>query len=115
VATARFYADATRAGLGLPAGWAMVRAVGVRREARGTGLGAALMAASADRARAAGVPVLALHTADFMTAAKRLYQGLGYRRRPEHDFVVGGAPDLGGAAPIVIRAYALELAPANTG
>jgi len=116
--TARFYADATRADLGLPAGWALVRAVGVRPEARGQGIGAALMAASADRARAAGVAALALHTADFMAAAKRLYHRLGYRPDPAHDFVAGPRFDLGAAVPIVVRAYTLELASigaANTG
>src|SRR4051794_7687434 len=84
LATARFYADAARAEVGLPAGWALVRAVGVRPEARGGGLGAALMTASAERARAVGVPVIALHTADFMAAAQRLYRRLGYRPSPEH-------------------------------
>lgn len=34
---------------------------------------------------AGGAPTLALHTLDFMRAAIRLYEWLGYERAPEYD------------------------------
>jgi GNAT superfamily N-acetyltransferase len=109
VATARLYLHAGAAGLGLPAEWSLVRAVGVDPAHRGAGLAAALMTACADRARCAGAPVLSLHTADFMTAAKHLYERLGYRPVPDYDFVAGRDGDAPGATPVLVRAYALPL------
>ncbi len=38
------------------------------------------------RARAAGAPALALHTADIMAVAMRLYERMGFVRAPELDF-----------------------------
>ncbi len=112
VATARLYLDASAAGLGLPGQWSLVRAVGVDPGYRGAGLAAALMAACADRAARAGAPVLALHTTDFMAAARHLYERLGFRPAPGYDFVAGGrdGPDHPpGTEPVVVRAYTLPL------
>lgn len=69
----------------LPADCAWVRALGVRPSARGTGVGEAIMAYCA--AHAGDAAALVLHTMDFMPAAIRLYERLGYQRVPELDFV----------------------------
>ena len=70
----------------LPEDCAWVRALGVRPSARGTGVGEAIMAYCAEHA--GGAAALVLHTMDFMPAAVRLYQRLGYQRAPELDFTV---------------------------
>jgi ribosomal protein S18 acetylase RimI-like enzyme len=64
------------------------------------------MDACLERARAAGAPVLCLHTAAFMTAAVALYEAMGFRRAPAYDFDV---PAGGGAPPVAILAYRLDL------
>jgi GNAT superfamily N-acetyltransferase len=68
----------------LPPDWAWVRAVGVLPSARGTGVGQAIMRHCA--ANAGEATALVLHTLDFMRAAIRLYERLGYERAPEYDF-----------------------------
>jgi GNAT superfamily N-acetyltransferase len=72
----------------LPPDWAWVRAVGVRPTALGTGVAAAIMDYCAESA-AVSATALALHTMDFMPAAVRLYERLGYERVPEWDFEAG--------------------------
>jgi predicted N-acetyltransferase YhbS len=106
VGTVTFYEDAAAEGLGWPAGWAGLRALGVDPSARRLGAGRALMDACLERARAAGAPVLCLHTAAFMTAAVALYEAMGFRRAPAYDFDV---PAGGGAPPVAILAYRLDL------
>jgi ribosomal protein S18 acetylase RimI-like enzyme len=64
----------------LPSDVAEVRMLGVDPTARRSGLGRALMCASEDLARAAGRTHMILHTNEDMTAARRLYDRLGYRR-----------------------------------
>jgi GNAT superfamily N-acetyltransferase len=86
VGTARLFA-AGRAPLPLPPDWAWVRAVAVHPSARGTGAGRALMAHC--EAHAGDATALALHTMDFMPAAIRLYERLGYVRAPRWDIEVG--------------------------
>ena len=71
----------------LPEGTAGIRATAVDPAARGHGVGAALVAAAIDLARAAGAATVALHTAPAMRDARRLYERHGFQRRPEHDFV----------------------------
>lgn len=109
--TARLHLDATYP-VPLPGGSAGVRAVVVAPHHRRAGVGSMLMAACAERARAAGATTLYLHTAPFMTAATALYEGLGYRRDPAMDLDVG--VHFGAAPPgaLVVPAYRLELAPA---
>lgn len=86
IGTARFF-PVGRVPVPLPPDWAWVRAVGVHPSARGTGVGRALMAHCDANVGAASA--LALHTMDFMPAAVRLYERLGYDRAPEWDIVVG--------------------------
>jgi GNAT superfamily N-acetyltransferase len=71
----------------MPADWAWVRSVGVRPSARGTGVGQAIMGYCA--AHAGEATAILLHTMDFMPAAVRLYERLGYERAPEWDFRAG--------------------------
>jgi ribosomal protein S18 acetylase RimI-like enzyme len=64
----------------LPDGAAEVRMLGVHPEARGRGVGRALMAASEGLARSLGRTKMVLHTNDDMREARRLYESMGYRR-----------------------------------
>jgi GNAT superfamily N-acetyltransferase len=68
---------------------------------RGQGIGRALMAECARRARAAGSDVLTLHTMDMMLGAMRMYERIGFVRDPEHDF--SQAPN------VIVRSYRLSL------
>jgi ribosomal protein S18 acetylase RimI-like enzyme len=56
-------------------------------EARGLGLGRKLTEECIRRCRAAGIPVLALHTTDFMAVAKSMYERMGFVRDESFDFV----------------------------
>ncbi|MBW3536228.1 MAG: GNAT family N-acetyltransferase [Actinobacteria bacterium] len=69
-----------------PAGGAVLRLLAVDPAARGQGLGAALTLECMERARCSGASYIALHTAPVMTSARALYERLGFRRAPEHDF-----------------------------
>jgi ribosomal protein S18 acetylase RimI-like enzyme len=106
VGAVSLYDDAAAEGLGWPAGWAGLRALGVDPAARRLGAGRALMDACLERALAARAPVLCLHTAAFMTAAVAMYEAMGFRRAPAFDFEV---PAGGGAPPVGIIAYHLDL------
>jgi predicted N-acetyltransferase YhbS len=111
VGTVTFYADAGREGFGWPAGWAGLRALGVEPSARGAGVGEALVSACLGRARAAGAPVLCLHTAEFMTGAAAIYRRLGFRRDPAFDFDATRHLGLHGIRPVPILSYRLDLDP----
>jgi len=78
-----------------------VRLLAVLPEARGQGIGAALMEECARRARRAGAAALGLHTTDIMRAAVRMYERLGYVRTPELDFVP--------APGVLVKGYRLDL------
>jgi ribosomal protein S18 acetylase RimI-like enzyme len=62
------------------------RALAVTPEARGRGVGRALLRAVIDRARDAGVRQLLLSTQATMLAAQHLYTEAGFRRLPERDW-----------------------------
>lgn len=111
VGTVSFYPSAGDDGHGWPAVWAAVRGLGVHAAARGLGIGRSLVAACRDRATDAGAPVLALHTAAFMSSAVGVYERLGFHRAPRYDF--DGVADLGvvGTAPVRVLAYRLDLTP----
>jgi GNAT superfamily N-acetyltransferase len=78
-----------------------VRLLAVVPAARGDGVGTALMNECAQRARRVGAPALGLHTMDFMRAAVRIYDRLGYVRAPDLDF----APATG----VLVKGYRLDL------
>lgn len=67
-------------------GEAGFRMLGVAPDARGRGVGQALVVACVERARAAGRTGLAIVTAPSWTDAQRLYERVGFRREPERDF-----------------------------
>jgi GNAT superfamily N-acetyltransferase len=68
---------------------AEVRLLTTTPEARGLGVGAALMAASIDRARGWGVSTLVLDTGARNAASQRLYHRLGFERLVERETVEG--------------------------
>lgn len=63
-----------------------IRALAVRREARGAGVGRALLAAVIDRAAREGIRHLLLFTQPDMKAAQHLYEEAGFIRLPERDW-----------------------------
>ncbi|MGH3305891.1 MAG: GNAT family N-acetyltransferase [Streptosporangiaceae bacterium] len=80
---------------------AEIRALAVRPEARGSGVGRALLAAVIDRAAAQGVGTLVLLTQPEMRAAHHLYEEAGFGRLPERDW----SPEQG----ITLLAYGMHL------
>ncbi len=78
-----------------------VRLLAVAPEARGQGIGTALMKECIRRARRLGAVCLNLHTTDRMQVAMRMYERMGFVRAPELDF----HPD----PSITVKAYRLEL------
>ena len=85
VGTATFFPHARDEGWGLGDRVAGIRAMAVEPDAQGRGVGAALVAACIERARAHDVEALTLHTAAYLHAAIRLYERCGFRRDPTQD------------------------------
>jgi GNAT superfamily N-acetyltransferase len=81
--------------------WPEVRLLAVAPSARGKGVARRLMEECIQRAGAAGVPALTLHTADIMAVAMRLYERMGFARAPELD--ISPAPG------ILAKGYRLPL------
>jgi GNAT superfamily N-acetyltransferase len=80
---------------------ACFRMLAVSDEARGQGVGAALVEACVDRARRDGKARISLLTTDNMQAAHRLYERLGFRRSPESDMIVESG--------LALRSYVFDL------
>jgi predicted N-acetyltransferase YhbS len=78
-----------------------VRLLAVAPEARGQGVGAALMRECIRRARQSGAAALTLHTTEMMAVAMRMYERMGFIRAPELDFHP--------AKNITIKGYRLDL------
>ncbi len=78
-----------------------LRMLAVTSEAQGRGIGTRLVRACIDQARADGKREVTLHTAESMRTAKRLYERMGFHRRPDRDMVVDDGVQLLG--------YALDL------
>jgi GNAT superfamily N-acetyltransferase len=81
-------------------GDAMFRFLAVDPAARGRGVGRALFRDCLERARAAGKRRMALHTTEWMTTARAMYERAGFHREPEGDAQLPG---------VTIIAYAAEL------
>ena len=80
---------------------ATVRMLGVDPSARGRGVGESLVRACIDRAMRDGAQRIRLDTRTSMVSAQRLYERLGFRRDPTHDW--SPIPD------IHLLAYVLDL------
>jgi GNAT superfamily N-acetyltransferase len=86
VGSVSFYPDVRLEGWStFPAGWSGFRALVVHPDARGSGIGRALLETSIARSRAVGAPALGLHTIELLVDAVRLYERLGFVRCPEFD------------------------------
>lgn len=85
------------------AGEAEFRALGVLPRVRGRGVGELLVRACLERAREEGYQVLVLSSGEWMAAAHRLYERLGFVRLPERDW----NPEPG----VLLLAYRLDLRP----
>jgi GNAT superfamily N-acetyltransferase len=66
--------------------FASFRQLAVGPAAQGRGVGAALVQACIDRAAAAGKTQLVLHSTEWMGAAHRLYERMGFTRDPAMDW-----------------------------
>lgn len=75
-------------------GEAEIRALAVAKDARGRGIGRALLAALTQRAAARDVRHLLLLTLPDMRAAQHLYAEAGFRRLPARDFQPGSGTSL---------------------
>jgi GNAT superfamily N-acetyltransferase len=76
-----------------------LRLLALHASARGRGVGQALVEACIARAQAMQRPLM-LHTTQFMTSAARLYERLGFVRRPDRD--------VAGYEPYEFRAYRFD-------
>ena len=86
VGAVKFYPDAGQAHQGQwPAGAGLIRLLAVAPVNRGRGYGRLLTQACLDRARKLSIPTIFLYTGTFMTAARQLYEKLGFKRAPEFD------------------------------
>ncbi len=85
----------------LEAGESGIRMLAVRPDAQQRGIGRSLLDACVRRAQAMGQVALMLHTTQWMTAARRLYEHAGFVRYPERDW----AP----VPEVPLLAYRLEL------
>jgi GNAT superfamily N-acetyltransferase len=91
VGTITYYADANDEGMPsrFPSNTAGIRATAVDPSARGQGIGRELVDVCIQRAAAASLSSIALHTAVFMVAAVAVYEKAGFRRAPEYDYRAG--------------------------
>ncbi len=80
---------------------AWIRMLAVAPEAMGRGIGLALAEECIDRARADGRRRILLNTGDAQVAARRLYERLGFERRPDLDELID--------EDLWMRTYSLEL------
>ncbi|QBE48439.1 GNAT family N-acetyltransferase [Leucobacter triazinivorans] len=91
---------------GVPENDIDVRLLGVSPSARRRGIGALLMRRVIEHARDAGAVAVSLKTQPFMVGAHRLYEGLGFERRPERDGLWFGDTKV-----LDLHAYVLPLGP----
>ena len=71
------------------------RLLAVDSRARGNGIGKLLTSTCIEKARAGAVGQVIIHTTEAMQTAWTMYEGMGFRRSPDLDFVQGGLPVFG--------------------
>ena len=86
---------------GWPAGWTGIRLLAVHPDARGMGIGRALMDECLRRSRLLSATALGLHTTELMGIARGMCERMGFVRVPEYDFQAG--PE------VVVLGYRLDL------
>jgi GNAT superfamily N-acetyltransferase len=69
----------------LPPEMSCIRMLGVRTEARGRGIGRALVQRCIDRTAEVGKTIVTLRTTRLMTTAQRLYGDMGFVHDPDRD------------------------------
>jgi ribosomal protein S18 acetylase RimI-like enzyme len=69
--------------------WAYVRMVGVHTDFSGNGIGKKLMQQCVDHAKKTDEKILALHTSEFMNAARHIYENMGFRQVKELEARLG--------------------------
>ena len=88
----------------LPPDVSCIRMLGVRPEARGRGIGRALVVRCIERSREVGKRIVTLRTTHRMKVAQRLYRNMGFERDPDRDWVLD--------AGFTLIAYRLPIEPA---
>jgi len=111
VGTITVYRDINTEGMptDFPARTAGIRATAVSPSVRGQGIGTELVNAAIATARSFGSCAIALHTADCMVSAMRLYERHGFQRAPEHDFRANDFFHAGTGATLDALAFVLDL------
>ena len=69
--------------------WCYIRMVGVNPEYQGNGIAKKLTLLCIESARATGEKTIALHTSEFMDAARHIYEAIGFSRLKEIDPIFG--------------------------
>ena len=62
-----------------PAEWSYIRMVGVNPDYQGQGIAKILTKMCIDKATATQEKIIALHTSEFMNAARHIYEGFGFK------------------------------------
>lgn len=73
-------------GEGWPADWVGLRLLAVAPEARGLGIGRALIEWAIAYARSLGASAVGLHTTEMMAIARAMYERMGFQRMSDHDY-----------------------------
>ena len=69
--------------------WAQIRMVGVHPDYQGMGIAKKLTQMCITHAKDTGEKTIALHTSEFMDAARHIYEGLGFIKERELDPIFG--------------------------
>lgn len=111
--TVTFHEDASHAGF--PHDWAGFGTLAVRPQMQRRGVASLLVR----RCIAAAIPlasVVGIHTGEFMAGARRLYEGMGFVRLPEHDLKASDFHGFEvGEADVTALAYRFDLDDALSG
>ena len=71
------------------AGWCYIRSLAIAPEFQGKGIARKLTDLCIRRAIATGEQTIALHTSEFMDAARHIYEDMGFKRLKEIDPIFG--------------------------